>query len=548
MDPLEKTMEFSTPKQTVSAGTSTLERSPFSLFSSGTQDFSDESATLLRTRLQGASVVLGIVFVATFLGNIVAQVHDYWWLRLLVIVVILGSGVLLARSKDRLPLFSLRFIEVVLFGSIALQLNLMLVARLSAFTASHDAVSANVSIQQFVCAICILIFMYGVLVPNTWRRGAAITFAIAMLPYASVVIATYRSDGLSGLLESNRATVPLPLPFVAAFVATFASHVINSVREEAFEAKQWGQYKLMEKLGAGGMGEVYKAEHKMLKRPCAIKIIRPSKERDSTSVQQFEKEVKLTAKLTHWNTVEIFDYGKTKDGTFYYVMELLPGLTLEQIVENYGPMSPGRVFYLMKQVCCALREAHSMGLIHRDIKPANIFASERGGCFDVAKLLDFGLVHEKQSRVSGQQNDSSFSGTPHYISPEQVNRYNEVDGRADIYSLGAVMFYLLSGKTPFEGRNPIEIIAAHQSRVLPSLQTWNPAIPMDVNQVVHRCMAKTPSQRYQSMGELLAALESIRLSEDWDSDCAERWWKEKSDRKTDRFEAVKQGDATMDFA
>ncbi|AMV31023.1 Serine/threonine-protein kinase PrkC [Pirellula sp. SH-Sr6A] len=545
---MSKPMASPTTTTDTTTNTTTTIRSPFSLLVGDVHGFSDESAALLRTRLLGASLLLGMIFVTTFIGNLVAQIHDLWWLRLLVIVAILGNGALLYLCKDRLSLIALRCVELVLFGSIALQLNLMLIARLSSFAASQDAVSANVSIQQFVAAICILIFTYGVLIPNTWRRGAAITFVLALLPYASVAFASIRLHELSELLATNRATVPLPLPFVAAFVATFASHVINSVREEAFEAKQWGQYRLMEKLGSGGMGEVYKAEHRMLKRPCAIKIIRPSKERDSDSVQQFEKEVKLTAKLTHWNTVEIFDYGKTEDGTFYYVMELLPGMTLEQIVERYGPISPSRVRYLMKQVCCALREAHSLGLIHRDIKPANIFASERGGCFDVAKLLDFGLVHERQSRLVDQQNDTSFSGTPHYISPEQVNRYNEVDGRADIYSLGAVMFYLLTGRTPFEGRSPIEIIVAHQSRELPDLRQLNPAIPEEVNDVVHRCMAKVPSQRYPSMNELLLALETLRLADDWDSDRAEFWWKERSDRETDRLEIEKTGDATMDFA
>jgi serine/threonine-protein kinase len=189
-----------------------------------------------------------------------------------------------------------------------------------------------------------------------------------------------------------------------------------------------------------------------------------------------------------------------------------------------------------------------LGLIHRDIKPANIFASERGGCFDVAKLLDFGLVHEKHSRVSSLCNDVSFSGTPHYISPEQVNRYNEVDGRADIYSLGAVMFYLLTGQTPFQGRNPIEIIAAHQSRELPNLQDLNPVIPVSLNSIVHQCMAKAPAQRFQSMEELLSALESLALADDWDSIRAAAWWIEHRDSAPEHPTQAQSNDATMDFA
>ena len=179
---------------------------------------------------------------------------------------------------------------------------------------------------------------------------------------------------------------------ILAVGSAFGAHTISRLRRQVTEARQLGQYRLRRRIGAGGMGEVYLAEHQLLKRPCALKLIRPDSVADPRALARFEREVRLTATLSHPNTVEIYDYGRTEDGTYYYVMEYLPGLSLEELVERHGPLPPGRVVYLLRQVCGALREAHAAGLIHRDIKPSNIFAARRGGMDDVAKLLDFGLV------------------------------------------------------------------------------------------------------------------------------------------------------------
>ena len=181
-------------------------------------------------------------------------------------------------------------------------------------------------------------------------------------------------------------------PLIAAVASVCGTHLINTLRREVFEAKQLGQYRLVKLLGAGGMGEVYLAEHRMLKRPCAIKLIHPDRAGDPRVLARFEREVRMTARLSHWNTVEIFDYGRTDDGTFFYVMEYLPGLSLEDLLERHGPLPAERVVHLLRQTCHGLREAHEVGLIHRDIKPGNIFAAQRGGLYDVVKLLDFGLV------------------------------------------------------------------------------------------------------------------------------------------------------------
>ena len=183
---------------------------------------------------------------------------------------------------------------------------------------------------------------------------------------------------------------------LGAFTAIFGTHTINTLRVEAHEARMLNQYRLGRKLGGGGMGEVYLAEHQLLKRPCAIKLIRSERAGDAHTLARFEREVRATAQLSHWNTIEIFDYGRNDDGVFYYVMEYLPGLSLADLVRRYGPMPPARVIYLLRQACDALHEAHEAGLIHRDIKPANLLAAYRGGLHDVTKLLDFGLVKTLQ--------------------------------------------------------------------------------------------------------------------------------------------------------
>jgi serine/threonine-protein kinase len=275
------------------------------------------------------------------------------------------------------------------------------------------------------------------------------------------------------------------------------------------------------------MGEVYLAEHQLLKRACALKLIRPDSSADPRALERFEREVRLTATLSHPNTVEVYDYGQAEDGTYYYVMEYLPGLNLAELVERHGPLPPSRVVYLLRQVCGALHEAHAAGLLHRDIKPSNIFAARRGGLEDVAKLLDFGLVRPvATTRVAHLSEEGQILGTPLFMSPEQATGARELDERSDIYSLGAVAYYLLAGRPPFEGEGGIAVLIAHaRDPAVPPSQV-RLGIPEDLDRVVLRCLTKDAAERFPDAESLERALGECACAADWDQDRAARWWRD----------------------
>ncbi len=283
---------------------------------------------------------------------------------------------------------------------------------------------------------------------------------------------------------------------------------------------------LREKIGGGGMGEVYLADHVLLRRPCAIKLIRPERAGDPAMLQRFEREVRATASLTHPNTVQVFDYGHTADGTFYYVMEYLPGITLDQLMKRYGPLPPERAVHFLRQLCGALAEAHSIGVIHRDIKPGNVIVCQRGGLHDVAKLLDFGLVLAQDVGQDGERltQEGSITGTPAYVSPEQAAGRQDLDARSDIYSLGCLAYFLVSGRPPFADRSAMRMLAAHMYEPPAPLTTNRPDVPADLERVVLRCLAKEPGERFSSVQSLDSALATCLTPGRWTEEEAACWW------------------------
>jgi serine/threonine-protein kinase len=311
----------------------------------------------------------------------------------------------------------------------------------------------------------------------------------------------------------------------AIITCTVISWVIYGLRAEVREARRLGQYVLERKLGEGGMGEVYRARHGMMRRPTAIKLLRPDRA-GAINLGRFEREVQLTARLTHPNTITIFDYGRTHDGVFYYAMELLDGATLQRIVAVDGAQAPGRVVRILAMVCGALTEAHAIGLIHRDIKPANIMLCTQGGERDVVKLLDFGLVKEfevdRDVKLTGA---SIVVGTPQYMAPESILEPDSVDARTDIYALGAVAYYLLAGVDVFDGKSIMEVCSQHLHQEPEPLSERGIAIPVELEAAVLDCLNKNPDRRPQSAAELRRRVEACPV-EPWDSARALAWWRE----------------------
>jgi tRNA A-37 threonylcarbamoyl transferase component Bud32 len=489
---------------------------------------SGETECLLQERLRLAALLMAFGFLTIFVKSLLTlgefDTTLEWLLFSAHTTVMVVTGLIGLRLHQQCPLLRqhLRGIEAIVFGGPAVFTLLM----------QYVLLSESAALGYLVPVLppwMFLIFVYALFIPNTWRRAAVVIGLFAVAPVLLIVYLQFSSEAFSWVVSDKihfrrvffETTVFM---FVTSVAGVLGVATIGRLRTEAFEARQIGQYRLKHRLGSGGMGEVYLAEHVLLKRPCAIKIIRPEKAGDPQALARFEREVRETARLTHWNTVEIYDYGRTEDGTFYYVMEYLPGMNLEQLVAMNGPLPPERVIYLMTQVCDGLHEAHEHGLVHRDIKPANIFAARRGGIYDVAKLLDFGLVKSSDPAPSAQvTQEGMVAGSPLYMSPEQAVG-EDPDVRSDIYSLGLVMYYLLTGRAPFDDAKPMRILLAHvQERPLEPSRV-NPLVPADLEAVVMRCLEKSADRRFPDAPSLQRALEACAASGGWNRELAAAWW------------------------
>jgi len=319
-------------------------------------------------------------------------------------------------------------------------------------------------------------------------------------------------------------------------MATLASQVIYGLREQVREARRLGQYTLEQKLGEGGMGVVYRARHAMLRRPTAIKLLPPEKA-GAAALERFEREVQLTARLSHPNTVAVFDYGRTPDGVFYYAMEYLDGADLHTLVREDGPQPPARVVHVLRQVASALAEAHGIGLIHRDVKPENIILCERGGIPDVAKVVDFGLVRDLE-HASSLSRAEVVQGTPLYLSPEAIRAPEQVDGRSDLYALAAVGYFMLCGQHVFTGATLVEVCAhhLHTQPAAPSERVGRP-LPAALEALLLECLDKNPARRPASASVLVARLASLAQDHPWSDADARAWW----DRWRERPEVRRAG-------
>jgi len=354
-----------------------------------------------------------------------------------------------------------------------------------------------------------LIVAYGVLIPSSLRHcglRTAIIAASAFLPELLVV------PGIEGPISGIASYIALKTIVIAVLssLALYGAYRIEVLRQDAEAARELGQYRLLRLLGEGGMGRVYLAEHRFLRRPCAVKLIRAEQAGDSLALARFEREVQSAAGLTHPNTVQIYDYGQSEDGTFYFAMEYLPGVSLDDLVTREGPLTPQRAVHVLTQLCGALHEAHARGLVHRDLKPGNVMLCERGGVHDVAKLLDFGLVAAVHTTAADPRITEAgmLIGTPAFMSPEQCMGDADVTYASDIYSVGALGYFLLTGSPPFSGRGAMQTVVAHvHAMPRPIVELW-PEVPSALSAVIARCLAKEPDQRFLDAASLGEALRS----------------------------------------
>ncbi len=365
-------------------------------------------------------------------------------------------------------------------------------------------------------------------------RGVDVVGAWRWLPEMELGVATEvdKTEAFRGLIAVQNGFWAL-LSLLAAGLSGlfFYSRATTALRRRVRRAERLGQYHLERKLGAGGMGEVYLGHHAFLRRPTAVKVIK-SRDVSEHQVARFEREVRYTSRLSHPNTIAVYDYGRTPNRVFYYAMEYVDGITLDELVSEAGPIPDGRLVYLLRQVCGSLAEAHGQQLIHRDIKPANIMVGVRGGLPDFVKVLDFGLVREiDQSESVAITQAGSLTGTPLYITPEAI-QMTELDARSDLYALGAVAYFLVTGTPPFRGHTLVEICAQHihaQPEPIAS-RVGRQVVSSELESLIMSCLAKEPVDRPQSAAILSARLQACSITTPWSQEQAGEWWNERKAR------------------
>lgn len=423
-----------------------------------------------------------------------------------------------------------------------------------------------------ICVSVLVVFMsmmsQGTLGTSTEVGGMVLT--ITLMLRVAVVPSSPRRTFVVGLLCGGASVAVLhvaPHPHAAihatrdhfafgvyallmTLVTTKASKVIFGLHERVAAARRLGQYVLVDKIGEGGMGSVWRARHAMLRRPTAVKLMNGDRTSDR-DIRRFEREVQLTSQLTHPNTVAVYDYGRADDGTLYYVMEYVDGLSLEQLVERYGKQSPARVIHLLRQIASALEEAHGLGLIHRDVKPPNVLVCVRGGAPDFVKVVDFGLVKAMAGAVRGRGDarvdgdagrapknananvtigdGNLVAGTPEYLAPETITAPDTVDGRADLYAVGALAHYLLAGRPVFEGNNLVEICSHHIHTAPTPVSKLVDGVPPELEHLVLRLLAKNPADRPRDAGEVRERLDELAVADPWPIASARAFWRDHRD-------------------
>jgi eukaryotic-like serine/threonine-protein kinase len=424
----------------------------------------------------------------------------------LVVQAVIWRGFLVRRQLSLKVLYGIDWFYAAASGSIF---------------ASAAYISWDRAMSQMVNLIwaILVVFLRTIVIPSTGKRSA-IAGTLMFIPFLVSALA---------LAFTSEQELPPDAYFMSALMvsvtvivlSTIGSRVIYGLRRQAQTAMRLGQYTLDSKIGEGGNGSVYRAHHALLRRETAIKLMLPDRIGAET-VDRFEREVQHMSQLTHWNTVAVYDYGRNPDGLFYYAMEYLDGINLENLVIDFGRQPADRVIAILRQVCGALKEAHRRGIIHRDIKPANIILCERGDVPDIAKVVDYGLVKE----ITADKGESMILGTPAYVAPEAVTDPATVGPAVDLYALGLVGYFLLTGRRVFEGKTAVDVCVQHVTAQPKPMSTHGVKVSAELEHVIMMCLAKQPSGRPADAGTLSKLLGEIPAAGDWSEDEALDWWSE----------------------
>jgi len=377
--------------------------------------------------------------------------------------------------------------------------------------------------------VTVLILLVGMLAPARPGWVLAVGLVASFMDPVGVWIAHLRGLPTPSPIDTVLMFYP---NYVCALLAVVPSRILYRLGRKIGEARALGAYELIERLGEGGMGEVWRARHRLLARTAAIKLIRPEMldgpnlEKTAVTMGRFEREARATAALTSPHTIRLFDYGLAADGTFYYAMELLDGCDLESLVKRFGPLPASRVLYLIRQICQSLAEAHTMGLIHRDIKPANVYACRLGLEFDFVKVLDFGLVKPEDRNTASTlvTLESVAMGTPAYMAPETILG-EEVDRRVDVYAVGCLAYFLLTGSAPFTAESTMQLLMRHvQEEPIPPSCRTEQHIPRALDDLVIACLHKDRRLRPDGGQQLLELARACTTHDDWNQSTARTWW------------------------
>ena len=485
----------------------------------------------------------GLWLVGTLLGHLTLRFNsppgDTRWRSIILPVDALAAGSILLslafyaytrRAKDPQRSLDLGLAFMILMGlCLGLMFHVGIVFNLG-------RLPEGTVIRPELSWIGAIVLIFAAIVPTPPKRTMIAAFiAVSMNPIGMLIAREYGSWEFGA--ASSVFVMHYP-DYLLVGVAGVISHVVTQLGRQVTKAREMGSYRLGDLLGRGGMGEVYRATHTMLARPAAVKLIRPEalgagdSDAAQLAVKRFTREAEAAANLRSPHTVEVYDFGVTEDSTLYYVMEMLEGMDLETLIKQYGALPPGRCIYLLRQACESLEEAHAAGLVHRDIKPANIHVGRLGIRYDFVKVLDFGLV-KPVKKMSAEDSLATAAGlvlgTPAYMAPE-LTFGEDVDARADIYALGCVAYFLLTGRLVFESDNPMRLIVRHiEEKPAPPSRRAEQHIPKSLDDAVLACLAKDKLARTQSAAAFADALTKAAADvEPWGETEAAAWWRQRA--------------------